>query len=189
MKSFKLVNPLIVGNFNTEFTSESSLDAVSQFWNDFSTHITSNVPHIYVTLQESGTNNLSHYKISEKTDVKSKNAEFSISEFNLELSNSKQKKFLSKVNQFETKVNKQISRQTGGDPEKKPDRKRYNKSSSSSSDSDSDDEYFNFRRYRRLTQPISFFYYTPTIYEVNSVFIPTFNVPLTPYVKLWVPMF
>ena len=188
MKSFKLVNPLIVGNFNTEFTAESGLDAVSQFWNDFSSHITSNLPHIYVTLQENGTNNLSHYKISEKTDTKSKNAEFSISEYNVELSNSQQKKLLNKVNEFERKVNKQINRQVGGEPEKKPERKRYNKSSSSS-DSDSDDEYFNFRKYRRLTQPISFFYYTPVIYEVDSVFIPTFNVPLTPYVKLYMPMF
>mgnify|MGYP003340605375 FL=1 len=189
MKSFKLVNPLIVGNFNTEYTSESGLDAVSQFWNDFSSHITSNVPHIYVTLQEGGSEKLTHYKISEKTNNKSKTAEFSIAEYNLDLSSSQEKKFLNEVNKYEKKVNSQISRQVGGDPEKKPERKRYNASSSSSSDSDSDDEYFNFGKYRRLTQPISFFYYTPSIYKVNSVFLPTFNVPLTPYVKLWLPMY
>ena len=106
-----------------------------------------------------------------------------------ELSSSQEKKFLNEVNKYEKKVNSQISRQVGGDPEKKPERKRYNASSSSSSDSDSDDEYFNFGKYRRLTQPISFFYYTPSIYKVNSVFLPTFNVPLTPYVKLWLPMY
>ena len=124
MKSFKLVNPLIVGNFNTEYTSESGLDAVSQFWNDFSSHITSNVPHIYVTLQEGGSEKLTHYKISEKTNNKSKTAEFSIAEYNLDLSSSQEKKFLNEVNKYEKKVNSQISRQVGGDPEKKPERKR-----------------------------------------------------------------
>lgn len=189
MKSFKLVNPLIIGNFNTEYTAESGLDAVSQFWNDFSSHITSNVPHIYVTLQEGGSEKLSHYKISEKTNKKSKSAEFSIAEYSLDLSSKQEKAFLTQVNKFEEKVNSQISRQIGGDTEKKSERKRYNASSSSSSDSDSDDEYFNFGKYRRLTQPISFFYYTPLIYKVDSVFLPTFNVPLTPYVKLWLPMY
>jgi hypothetical protein len=30
MKSFKLVNPLIIGQFNTEYTAENGLQAVSQ---------------------------------------------------------------------------------------------------------------------------------------------------------------
>jgi hypothetical protein len=187
MKSFKLVNPLIVGSFNTEYTSESGLDAANQFWNDFSTHITGNLPNIYITLRENGTNNLSHYKIGEKVNKGSKTTEFTISEYNLDLSDSKKKQFIKSVEQYEKKVDAKISRQTGGDVEKKPEKKRY-KDSSSSSSSDSDD-YYNFGKYRRLTQPISLFYYTPVIYDVPSVFIPTFTVPLTPYVKLYMPMF
>lgn len=188
MKSFKLVNPLIVGSFNTEYTSESGLDAVNQFWNDFSSHITGNLPNIYVTLRENGTNNLSHYKIAEKVNKGSKTTEFTIAEYNLDLSESKKNKFIKGVEKYEKKVNAKISRQTGGDAEKKPEKKRYKDSSSSSSSSDSDD-YYNFGKYRRLTQPVSLFYYTPVLYNVDSVFIPTFTVPLTPYVKLYMPYF
>jgi len=193
MKSFKLVNPLIVGSFNTDYRSESGLDAANQFWNDFSTHITGNLPNIYVTLREEGTQDLSHYKISEKVNKGSKSTEFTISEYNVDLSDSKKNKFLKQIKKYETKINVKISRQTGGDDkkdgDKKPEKKRYkDSSSSSSSDSDSDD-YYNFGKYRRLTQPITMFYYTPLLYRVPSVFIPTFNVPLTPYVKLYMPMF
>jgi len=194
MKSFKLVNPLIVGSFNTDYTAETGLDAANQFWNDFSTHITGNLPNIYVTLREEGTRNLSHYKISEKVNKGSKSTEFTISEYNAELSDAKTKKFLKEVENYENKVNAKISRQTGGDDnkkdgEKKPEKKRYKDSSSSSSNDSDSDDYYNFGKYRRLTQPITMFYYTPLLYSVPSVFIPTFNVPLTPYVKLYMPMF
>ena len=189
MKSFKLVNPLIVGSFNTDYTAETGLDAANQFWNDFSTHITGNLPNIYVTLREEGTRNLSHYKISEKVNKGSKSTEFTISEYNAELSDAKTKKFLKEVEKYENKVNAKISRQTGGEVEKKPEKKRYKDSSSSSSSDSDSDNYYNFGKYRRLTQPITMFYYTPLLYSVPSVFIPTFNVPLTPYVKLYMPMF
>jgi hypothetical protein len=188
MKSFKLVNPLIVGSFNTDYTAETGLDAANQFWNDFSTHITGNLPNIYVTLQEGGSQNLYHYNISEKINRGTKTTEFTISEHNVDLSAAKKNKFLNGVKKYETKINAQISRQTGGDVEKKPEKKRYKDKDSSSSSSDSDD-YYNFGKYRRLTQPITMFYYTPLLYNVNSIFLPTFNVPLTPYVKLYMPMF
>lgn len=188
MKSFNLVNPLIVGSFNTDYRSETGLDAANQFWNDFSTHITGNLPNIYITLREEGSQNLSHFKIGEKINKGSKTTEFTISEYNLNLTDAQSKKFLKGVEKYQNKVNATISRQTGGTIEKKPEKKRYKDSSSSSSSSDSDD-YYNFGKYRRLTQPITMFYYTPSIYRVDSLFIPTFNVPLIPYVKLYMPMF
>jgi len=187
MKSFKLVNPLIVGNFNTDYTSESGIDAVSQFWNDFSSHITGNLPAIYVTLKDKDTEKLSHYKISEKINKESKTSEFTIAEFKVDLTAAKEKKFLKGIEKFNNKINSKIARQTGGEAEKKSERKRYKDNSSSSSSDDSD--YYNFRRYRRLTQPVSYFYYTPLIYDVDCVFIPTFTAPLSPYIQLYYPIF
>jgi len=190
MKNFKLVNPLIIGQFNTEYKADSGLDAVSQFWNDLGSHVTNNVPNIYVTLKDNS-NNLSHYKISEKLKGGSKITDFTISEFNLNLSDISKTKFLDKINSFEQKTVAQIEKQTGGVIKRKPSRNRHKDSSSSSSSSDlSDDEdYYNFSKYRKMNQPISMWYYTPTLYNVNSVFIPTFNSPIVPYVKLWLPMF
>ena len=109
MKSFKLVNPLIIGQFNTEYRSENGLDAISQFWNDLSTHLTNNLPNLYVTLKDDQ-NNLSHYKIQEKLSGGSKMTDFSISEFKLNLSQQAQQQFIKKVEKFEKKTNNNISR-------------------------------------------------------------------------------
>ena len=186
MKSFKLVNPLILGQFNTEYKAENGLDAVGQFWNDLSTHVTNNMPALYITLRDES-NQLSHYKISETLKGGSKVTDYSISELEEKLSAAETKKFLSKVEKFEVKTNAEIQRQVGG--VKNPSRKRDEGSSSSSTDSDSDLEgdYYNFTKYRRLTQPISMWYYTPSIYRVGSVFVPTFNTPIVPYLKIWIP--
>jgi hypothetical protein len=182
MKSFKLVNPIILGKFNTEYQTESGIEAVSQFWSDLGSHITNNMPALYVTLKDNN-NELSHYKISEKLSGGSKVANYTITELENSMSSKDVEKFLSKVNTYEKKINKKIQKQTGG---VKSERKRHKDSSSSSSSVDSDD-YYNFTKYKRLTQPISMWYYTPSIYGVNSVFVPTFNVPIVPYVKIWIP--
>ncbi len=193
MKGFKLVNPLIIGQFNTEYRAENGLEAISQFWNDLSTHLTNNVPNLYVTLKDEQ-NNLSHYKIEEKLSGGSKMTDFNISEFKLNLSQKAQKKFVEKVESFEQKTNNKIARQLGGAKAKakqsreSKDKRYKDSSSSSSSDSSDDDDYYNFSKYKRLTQPISMWYYAPTLYGVNSVFVPTFVNPIVPYVKLWLPM-
>jgi hypothetical protein len=196
MKSFKLINPLIIGQFNTEYKAEKGLEAISQFWNDLSTHLTNNVPNLYVTLKD-GQNNLSHYKIEEKLSGGSKITDFNISEFKLNLSQKAQEKFIKKVEGFEKKTNNNIAKQLGGAKakqsreNKETKAKRYKDSSSSSSsscDSSDDEDYYNFSKYKRLTQPISMWYYAPTLYNVDSVFVPTFVNPIVPYVKLWLPM-
>ena len=51
-----------------------------------------------------------------------------------------------------------------------------------------DDKRDMVSKYKRLTQPISMWYYAPTLYNVDSVFVPTFVNPIVPYVKLWLPM-
>lgn len=185
MKSFKLVNPLILGQFNTEYKAESGIDAISQFWGDLSTHITNNMPGLYVTLKDEK-NKICHYKISEKLKGGTKVAEYSILEVENKMSNEEVKNFLNNVQKYEKQFNNKIEKQIGG--VKKPERSRNNDSSTSLDSSSSDDEdYYDFTRYKRLTQPISMWYYTPSIYKVQSLFIPTFNVPVVPYVKIWIP--
>jgi len=185
MKNFSLVNPLILGQFNTEYKADNGINAISQFWNDLSTHVTNNMPSLYVTLKSSD-NQLSHYKISEKIKNGTRITDYTITEFNREMSQKETDTFLEKVEKFKSEMNVKIQRQTGG--AKKPSRDR-DEDSSSSSESTDDDEYYNFSKYRRMSQPISMWYYTPSIYNVNSVFVPTFNVPIVPYIKIWVPTF
>lgn len=184
MKSFKLVNPLILGKFNTEYKAETGLEAISQFWNDLGTHITNNMPSLYVSLKDEN-DALTHYKISEKIEGGSQTTNFAITEHENKMSEKETKKFLKHIKQYEKKMDKKIQRQNGG---VKSDRSRHKSSSSSSSDdSDSDDDYYNFSKYKRFSQPITLWHYTPTIYSIKSVFVPTFTAPIVPYVKLWMP--
>lgn len=189
MKTYSLVNPCILGQFNTVYKAENGLEAASQFWNDLSSFTTNNVPQLFITLEDKSSKDLVHFKISEKIDSKTKISEYTISELNVDVSDKNKKTFLKGVEDVKKKVNSLVNKQTGGDSNDKvkKHRKRYDDSSSTSSISD-DDEYFNFRKYKRMTQPISYWWYTPFIYNQPSVFIPTFNVPIIPYVELWVPI-
>ena len=193
MKTFKLINPLLVGgSMNTEYIAESGLEAASQFWSEFGSYLVLNVPKLYITIQnENG--KISHYKIQEKMINKNKVADYTISEFKVDLSKSREEKFLDGVQKYTKHGTNLISNLIGGSIEKKPKRDRSKDSSSSSSDSDSDSEnndYYNFRRYRTHTNaPFNMLYYTPLIYNINTVVIPTFLPTVAPYVTLYMPVF
>ena len=197
MVKYDLVNPCILGQFTTTYEAGTSLEAATQFWNDLSAHITNNVPEMYITLQSGGS--LHHFKIREKISEGSKMANYTIKEVSINLGTKDKKQFLSQVEKVKENRMAQIKQQTGGKDNKdnKEKRERYkgkNSSSSSNlsssdsdSDSDDDSDYFNFSRYKRLSQPIVYWHYTPFIYRVTRFFTPTFNVPLTPYIHIWNP--
>lgn len=184
MKTFTLVNPLIIGGMKTEYVADNGLKATSEFWSELGQHLALNNPELYVTFKdESGV--LSHYLINEKLG-KNKVADYTISEFKVDLSKSKEAKFLDAVQKYK-KRGKSL---TGGSIDKKLKRDRSKDSSSSSSDLDSDDDYYNFRRYRtRLNAPINMLYYTPLLYGVDTIVLPTFVPTIIPYVTLYMPVF
>ena len=188
MKSYTLVNPLIIGNMTTEFSADNGLEAVSKFWNEMGSHLALNVPKLYITMQEGGSNNLLHYKIEEKIN-NNKIADYTISDLNVKLSKAKQEKFLSEVEHYKSHGKNLI--QTGGSIKKTPARDRSKDSSSSSSSDinlDSEDDYYNFRHYRtRMNAPINLLYYTPLLYNINTVIIPTFVPTVVPYVTIYMP--
>jgi hypothetical protein len=181
---FELVNPCIIGQMNTSYSTESALDAATQFWNDLSPLLTNNVPKIYITLQNSK-KDLFHFKISEKNNAQTKTADFSIREYNAEITSKQKTIFLKHIAQIKENKSSQVDAQLGG---KKKKRYEEKDSSSDSSDSDSDnDDYYNFTRYKKMSQPIVYWSYTPTLYKVNTVYTPTFNIPLVPYINTWIP--
>lgn len=191
MDTYKLVNPYIIGKFNTTYKVENGIDAAKQFWDDLSAHTTNNMPQLYITLQRAGDNKLFHYKINEKIAKSgSKIADYTISEVKSEVTDSHKKGFLSEISKLKAKIEKQAHKQAGG-KRSSTKRDRYNKDDSSSDSSSSEsesDEYFDFSRFKRLSQPISYWWYTPTLYNVAKLYYPTFNVPITPYMQVWVPM-
>jgi hypothetical protein len=195
MVKYELVNPCILGQFNSVYETGTSLDAAKQFWNDLTPHLTNNLPQIYITVKEQTGGALHHFKIKEKISEGSKMANFSIHEINPKISQKTKDEFLQAIESVKRAKMSQITNQLGGK------KKRYEskKNSSSSSDSDKsnksdmdssdddDDAYFNFSRYKRMSQPIVYWHYTPLLYRVTRFFTPTFNVPLTPYIHIWNP--
>ena len=180
---FELVNPCIIGQMNTTYSTESAIEAATQFWNDLSPLLTNNVPKIYITLK--GGSNLFHFKISEKNNSETKTADFSIREYNTDITLKQKNIFLKHIAEIKDNKSSQIESQLGG---KKKKRYEGKDSSSDSDSSDSEDEdYYNFTRYKKMSQPIVYWSYTPSLYKVNTIYTPTFNIPLVPYINTWIP--
>jgi hypothetical protein len=185
MPTFELINPCIIGQFKTTYNVENGLEATKSFWNDLTPLITNNLPELIVTFQEGG--KLHHYKITEKLEGGSKTANYTINKYNNKIPSKIKSEFLNEVSSVKNKIENMVNVQTGGK------KKRYNNDNSSSSSSDSTsteegDDYYDFSRYKRLNQPIVYWWYTPSIYRVTRLYTPTFTVPLMPYIHTWVPV-
>jgi hypothetical protein len=191
----KLLNPLLIGQFNTTYDVKKPLDAAVNFWNDLSAHTTNNMPSMRITFANEQ-NELYHFKISERLKGGSRSVNFSVKQENYEISQKNKNKFLEFVNNEERKILEKVNEQSGGKMKNAPTKstkKHYeiSSSSSSSSDSDSSDDedglLYDFSKYRRLSQPIIYYSYTPFLYKITRFYTPTFVLPLTPYVRTWIP--
>ena len=195
MVKYELVNPCILGQFNSTYETKTSLDAAKQFWNDLTPHITNNVPQIYITVKEQNGGALHHFKIKEKISEGNKMANFSIREIHPTISQKTKGDFLKAIEEVKDGKTTQITNQLGGKKKRYEGKKKSPSSSSTDStdksgidsSDDDDDAYFNFTRYKRMSQPIVYWHYTPILYNVARFFTPTFNVPLTPYIHIWNP--
>jgi hypothetical protein len=140
---------------------------------------------------------LYHFKIQERMQGGAKSVNFTVKQENYKLSDKDKKEFINFIENEEKKIKNKAEGQSGGKMKNAPNKKDYEISSSSSSasssnsDSDSSDdedgELYDFSKYRRLSQPIIYYSYTPFIYKITRFFTPTFVLPLTPYIRTWIP--
>lgn len=193
----KLVNPLLIGQFSTTYNVDKPLDAAVNFWNDLSTHLTNNMPIMRITFMDDK-KELYHFKIQERMQGGAKSVNFTVKEENHKMSDKAKKEFINYVTNEETKITKKAEEQSGGKMKNAPNKKDYEISSSSSSSSsdlssssdssdEEDGELYDFSKYRRLSQPIIYYSYTPFLYKITRFFTPTFVLPLTPYIRTWIP--
>lgn len=171
---FHLINPVIVGDFQTHFTGVSPLDAAKIFWKKFSGLIVNDVPQMCFTLRENS-GILHHFSVKE-TITTGNITDYSITPIKLALAENA----VIALNETYDKMLKQI----GGK------KKRYDTDDSTTDDSssDSDDELvskFNkIKNKLRRNQPIMYYHYIPSIYNVSNLYIPTFVYPIAPYVEI-----
>jgi hypothetical protein len=173
MGKFQLVNPYIEGELETSFNGKTPLDAAEKTWNKLSGYFTGNLPKFAFTLKKDS--KLHHFLVKE--NVLDGSVDYAIEKLDVKVPKKIVNKFTSTIDDFENK-------QKGG-KRKRKSKKRSKKDDSSDSDSDSD-FYSNIlnHKYGSLSSPIAYWWYAPGLYEavLDSVFVPSFTVPLQPYV-------
>lgn len=188
MHNYKLVNPIIVGDFNKSVSAASPSDAAADIWSSISKYVVGDVPQFGFTLMNEGDNKLHHFMVKESAGG-SKDAKFSIEELTHKMKPVDEKKFIDYTNSISDEAAKS---QTGGKKHRFDDHKKDDSSSSSSS---SDSIYERARLFERSNytvkaqQPMVYWWYSPLLYtklspQFTSYYIPTFVVPLRPYVEI-----
>lgn len=194
MPSFRLVNPLIIGEFQTTYNASDADDAAKMSWNSLGKYILGNLPQAGITLENMAGGKLHHYVIKEKiVDGSNKLVDYSINKLNVTMSGRQEESFKSLVNEKRTKLSGES--QQGGEEKEKKHKKRHDDSSDSSSDSE--DIYEKIKMLKRkysAVQPIVYWWYAPYIYGANqllkSVFTPVFDpkyIVMSPYVEIEIP--
>jgi hypothetical protein len=170
MSVYKLVNPHIEGNMSTEFSANSAASAGKKAWASISEHLMNNVPKFAFTLQNGS--DLYHFMVKEKLNQTGgkTSIDFDVSLLENKLTKNGEKLFKQTLKKTQQKI------QSGGK------KKRYD----DDDDDDDDDDYSYLKLLNKLNSPINYWYYNPWLYTpyVNSVYMPTFVAPLSPYVEI-----
>ncbi len=130
-----------------------------------SKYITNNVPSFAFTIENQNEGTLHHFKVEETKNKKE--ATFKINEIDVKLKAGDLKK-------FKDRTSKSMK---GG-------KKHKSKDDSSSSSSDAFDTLKMYKQFNRSVLPITYWWYDPYVYNLSSVYIPTFVTPVLPYIEI-----
>lgn len=175
--NYVLVNPYIQGEFKNTINAKNSVEAAREFYKGLSEHFNNAVPKFYFTIQKggSGKGKYYHFKVNE---IRNKNnVSFTLKSHDI-LGESNIDAFQTKLNNFKNKIE-----QSGG--KKKHRKSKDSDESSSDSDSDSSIDYKRINRYvSTIDQPIYYWWYDPSIYNLNTYYVPTFYSYVTPVIEI-----
>lgn len=176
MTNFKLVNPYIQGEFNTNFKASSAEDAATDAWKNLSEYFVPHVRRFGFTMM-GPKQKLHHFVVGEK--MEDGVADFSITKVEPKLSADEKKHFLSKV-----KGLKSGKSQAGGARNEDKDLKEFLELVTDLDDQDDIMPLILDNKIDWLYQPIQYVWYDPYVYHVDWVSFPTFVQPLTPIVEI-----
>ena len=202
---FKLINPIISGEFVDTFEAENPKDAAKKFWEELTIKqkiITNNVPQFAFSLESNEEENnednkkLFHFVVKETPSDDGKFTDYTIEEVELK-DDKKLDEFKKEVERVKKSLAKRVTQAQKGGRRKRYDKDEDNESPkklNDDGDDDDDDEYDDlFRRIklRNMLRPFSFVWYAPTIYtpmcKTCTLSIPTFTYPVYPYFNIWIP--
>lgn len=175
VNSYHLVNPHIEGNFKSKVKAMNSNEAANLFYKNLSEHFNNSVPSFHFTIQKGSSGSGKYYHFKVKENRKANQVSFSVKP--MEIKGLDMDSFRSKLDNFKTKI-----AQGGG--EKSKSKKQSKDDDDSDWDDSSEEFYSRAKSYVPVTQPIYYWWYDPSLYRLDSIFIPTFYSYITPYIEL-----
>lgn len=177
VNKYHLVNPYIDGDFEASVTARNSNEAANMLYSRLSEHFNNTVPKFYFTIQKGSSSEGKYYHFQVKENRKQNQVNFKISPFEVNDES---------ITTFKSKLDNYISKkQDGGKKSKKSHKKKREESEDSDSDfSSSESNYYLRSKHNTLSQPFYYWWYDPYLYNINSVYIPTFYSYVTPLIEL-----
>ena len=178
--NYVLVNPYIQGEFKNTIKTKNSIEAAKVFYEGLSEHFNNAVPTFYFTIQKGNSGKGPYYHFKVKELRKKSNVSFTLEPFDI-LGEVNIDAFTNKLTTFKNKI-----AQIGGKKKKKSKHSPSESSDSESSDSDSSSD--DYKRINTLipniNQPIYYWWYDPSIYRLDTYYIPTFYAYITPVIEI-----
>ena len=165
--SYKLVNPYIKGDFDSTFKASTPLKAADKCWTELSQYFTNNVPKFAFTLERTTDGKFFHFSINEKQTGSS--VDYKIAE--IKMKEQDEKILRNKLDNMES------GEMSGGKHKHKDD-------DDSSSEYGMYSFYNHLRNFHNYGMPFYYFWYSPLPYTYDTCFIPTFRVPIVPYIEI-----
>jgi hypothetical protein len=185
--NYRLVNPHIEGELKTTLKSANSMNAAKTFYKNLSEHFNNNIPSFYFTIQKGTSGNGKYYHFVVKESKNKNEVDFKVEPYVIS-DNNLTEGFKKRLDTFKSKFEQAGGKSNKSRKHKKSKKSRKDSSDSSDSDSDlssSDDFYKKAQSYKPLVNPpLYYWWYDPSLYGLDSVFIPTFYSYLTPYIEL-----
>ena len=174
VNSYVLVNPHIEGNFKSKIKAKNSNEAANLFYKSLSEHFNNSVPSFHFTVQKGSSGQGKYYHFEAREERNEDQVDFTVKSVQVSGEENALKRFNEKLSNFKAKF-----AQDGGKKDKSK-----KKDDSSDDESSSEDFYKRAKSYMPTTQPIYYWWYDPFVYNLNSLYIPTFYSYVTPYIEL-----
>lgn len=174
--TYVLVNPYIQGKFKNEITAKNSVEAGRNFYKALSKHFNNAVPKFYFSIQKGGSGKGKFYHFKVKEQRQEDDVSFTLEPYDV-VGGANIENFSKKLENYKNKM-----AQSGG---KKKSKKSKKSKDSSEESSDSSDNYKRINTYVPvLNQPINYWWYDPSVYRLDSYYIPTFYAYVTPVIEI-----
>jgi hypothetical protein len=182
VNKYKLVNPYIKGEFESKIDASNSLEAAKTFYKNLSEHFSNNVPKYYFTVQKGGSGKGKFYHFEVKEHKNEDEVKYSIKPYKLKNEDKATEQFIENFDKFKGRFNGKGGAKKG---RKSKPKRRSSKRDSDSESSDSYDYYRESKSYvATSSQPFYYMYYDPLVYQLDYVYLPTWNAYVTPYTQL-----